>query len=138
MVFGLHAHRGKRSILLNLRSDQGCAALVRLIKQADVITMASLQGARDAALQLESAGASTSAGPPFGSFATTGWRWGDLVVPNAVRPRVGQITIPGRMPKYGQQTRAILSEIGYDAASTDAMPANGAAGDSRPVKFLPG
>jgi crotonobetainyl-CoA:carnitine CoA-transferase CaiB-like acyl-CoA transferase len=39
VVFGIHAQRGKESILLNLRSDEGQEALARLIAEADVITM---------------------------------------------------------------------------------------------------
>jgi len=39
VVFGLHAHRGKESVLLNLRSDDGQVALRKLIGRSDVITM---------------------------------------------------------------------------------------------------
>jgi crotonobetainyl-CoA:carnitine CoA-transferase CaiB-like acyl-CoA transferase len=39
IVFGLHAHRGKESVLLDLGSDAGRAALERLIAGADVVTM---------------------------------------------------------------------------------------------------
>jgi crotonobetainyl-CoA:carnitine CoA-transferase CaiB-like acyl-CoA transferase len=46
-VFGLHAHRGKESILLNLASDQGRAALERLIAEVDVVTMNGTDQQRD-------------------------------------------------------------------------------------------
>jgi crotonobetainyl-CoA:carnitine CoA-transferase CaiB-like acyl-CoA transferase len=47
VVFGLHAQRGKESILLNLRSDAGQEALAKLIAQADVITMNGTDEQRD-------------------------------------------------------------------------------------------
>ena len=39
VVFGLQAQRGKRSILLNLRTSEGQDALRRLISKVDVVTM---------------------------------------------------------------------------------------------------
>lgn len=47
VVFGIHAHRGKESILLNLSSQQGRAALDKLIAEADVITMNGTDEQRD-------------------------------------------------------------------------------------------
>lgn len=48
VVFGMHAHRGKESILLNLRSEEGQDMLARLIAEADVITMNGTDAQRDA------------------------------------------------------------------------------------------
>ncbi len=48
VVFGMHAHRGKQSVLLNLRSDEGQDALARLIAETDVITMNGTDAQRDA------------------------------------------------------------------------------------------
>lgn len=48
VVFGIHAQRGKESILLNLRSDAGQQALGKLIAEADVITMNGTDEQRDA------------------------------------------------------------------------------------------
>lgn len=48
VVFGLHAHRGKESILLDLNSPEGRDALNRLIAQADVVTMNGTDAQRDA------------------------------------------------------------------------------------------
>jgi crotonobetainyl-CoA:carnitine CoA-transferase CaiB-like acyl-CoA transferase len=48
VVFGLHAHRGKESVLLNLRSDMGRDALARLLAQSDVVTMNGTDEQRDA------------------------------------------------------------------------------------------
>ncbi|MEL7011922.1 MAG: CoA transferase [Pseudomonadota bacterium] len=48
VVFGLHAHRGKDSILLNLRSDDGQEAFWRLVAEADVITMNGTDQQREA------------------------------------------------------------------------------------------
>ena len=39
VVFGLQAQRGKRSILLNLRTSKGQEALWKLVSEADVVTM---------------------------------------------------------------------------------------------------
>ncbi|RMF12453.1 MAG: CoA transferase, partial [Alphaproteobacteria bacterium] len=48
IVFGLHAHRGKDSVLLDLGSAAGRAALERLIAGADVVTMNGTDEQRDA------------------------------------------------------------------------------------------
>ncbi|WP_170347159.1 CoA transferase [Ruegeria atlantica] len=48
VVFGLHAHRGKQSVLLNLSSDDGKQALRRLIDSSDVVTMNGTDEQRDA------------------------------------------------------------------------------------------
>jgi crotonobetainyl-CoA:carnitine CoA-transferase CaiB-like acyl-CoA transferase len=48
IVFGLHAHRGKDSVLLDLSSDAGRAALERLIAGADVVTMNGTDEQRNA------------------------------------------------------------------------------------------
>ncbi|NOD36916.1 MULTISPECIES: CoA transferase [unclassified Ruegeria] len=48
VVFGLHAHRGKESVLLNLRSEDGQVALRKLIKRSDVVTMNGTDEQRDA------------------------------------------------------------------------------------------
>ncbi len=48
VVFGLHAQRGKKSVLLDLRSEQGQEALWRLVARADVITMNGTDQQRDA------------------------------------------------------------------------------------------
>ena len=47
VVFGIHAQRGKESILLNLRTGEGQEALARLISDADVITMNGTDEQRD-------------------------------------------------------------------------------------------
>ncbi|AHD00090.1 CoA transferase [Leisingera methylohalidivorans] len=47
VVFGIHAQRGKESILLNLRTDEGQEVLAKLIAGADVITMNGTDGQRD-------------------------------------------------------------------------------------------
>lgn len=39
VVFGLHAQRGKESILLDLRTEEGQEVLAKLIAESDVITM---------------------------------------------------------------------------------------------------
>jgi len=47
VVFGLHAQRGKKSILLNLKTPEGKDALTKLIAEADVITMNGTDEQRD-------------------------------------------------------------------------------------------
>ncbi len=46
-VFGIHAHRGKRSALLDLASEDGNAAFRKLVGEADVITMNGTDEQRD-------------------------------------------------------------------------------------------
>ncbi|MCA0928839.1 CoA transferase [Ruegeria profundi] len=48
VVFGLHAQRGKESVLFNLRSEQGQEVLWRMVAEADVITMNGTDQQRDA------------------------------------------------------------------------------------------
>jgi len=48
VVFGLQAHRGKESVLLNLRDKEGKEALKRLITEADVVTLNGSDAQRDA------------------------------------------------------------------------------------------
>ena len=48
VVFGLHAQRGKDSVLLNLRSTEGRQALDELIARSDVITMNGTDAQREA------------------------------------------------------------------------------------------
>ncbi|MEX0346745.1 MAG: CoA transferase [Rhizobiaceae bacterium] len=48
VVFGLHAQRGKESILLNLGDARGRQAFWRLVQEADVITMNGTDEQRDA------------------------------------------------------------------------------------------
>lgn len=104
------------------------------------IALGSLQATRDAALQHE------SEGPPDLRVATYRTvrhdrhpmgRWVDLVAPNAVRPDHAPITIPGHMPKYGADTRAVLAEIGLATAEIERMIAEGSAGENWSEKFLP-
>jgi crotonobetainyl-CoA:carnitine CoA-transferase CaiB-like acyl-CoA transferase len=48
VVFGLHAHRGKRSALVNLRQPSGRAALDRLLTASDVVTINATDEQRNA------------------------------------------------------------------------------------------
>ncbi|WP_420547968.1 CoA transferase [Curvivirga sp.] len=47
VVFGIHAHRGKESVLLNLSSNEGKEAMRKLIAQSDIITMNGTDEQRD-------------------------------------------------------------------------------------------
>ncbi|MGA1373043.1 MAG: CoA transferase [Pseudomonadales bacterium] len=47
VVFGLHAQRGKKSVLLNLKTPEGQEALTRLISEVEVITFNGTDEQRD-------------------------------------------------------------------------------------------
>lgn len=104
------------------------------------ITLGSLRSTRDAALHLESAGEPDLRHATYRAVRHDRHpmgRWVDLIAPNAVRPGRAPIVIPGAMPKYGAHTRSVLSEIGYSAEQVDRMIAEGSAGESWSMKFLP-
>ncbi len=108
--------------------------------QSTVVPLASLHETRDKALQLESAGDIDLSDATFRVIRHDQHpmgRWCDLVAPNAVRPKSGQISIPGPMPKYGQHTRTILARLGYEGPQIDDLLAAGAAGTSWSEKYLP-
>lgn len=48
VVFGIHAHRGKESVLLDLKTDEGRKALDKLIAESDVVTMNGTDQQREA------------------------------------------------------------------------------------------
>lgn len=48
IVFGIHAHRGKESILLDLSTEDGQGVLKRLISETDIITLNGTDTQRDA------------------------------------------------------------------------------------------
>lgn len=105
-----------------------------------VIALGSLHQTRDASLHLESEGSVDLSQATFSVIRHDQHpmgRWCDLVAPNAVRPQKAEIKIPGPMPKYGAQTRAVLGRIGYSETQIDAMIAKGAAGESWSDKYLP-
>ena len=64
-------------------------------------------------------------------------RWVDLAAPNAVRPARAPITIPGPAPKYGAQTRSILSQLGYSPEDIEHMIAHAIAAEGWSDKYLP-
>lgn len=64
-------------------------------------------------------------------------RWTDLAAPNAVRPRLAQITIPGPAPKYGAHTRDVLAKVGFSYAEIDQLLANRSAAESWSDRYLP-
>ncbi len=109
----------------------GSTALVRL---------GSLMETRDEALQVESAGEIDIKQATFRVVRHDRHpmgRWCDLVAPNAVRPETAPIVIPGPMPKYGADSRAVLERLGFSAVEIDAMIESGAAGISWSDRYLP-
>ncbi|MEM8538035.1 MAG: hypothetical protein AAGF56_09260 [Pseudomonadota bacterium] len=105
-----------------------------------VVALGSLLRTRDAALHLESHGAPNISGPtfcvvrhdqhPMGRFV-------DLVAPNAVRPTHARITVPGPAPKYGAQTRDVLTEAGFSETDITTALASGAAAMAWSENYLP-
>ncbi|OIN09133.1 CoA transferase [Oceanisphaera psychrotolerans] len=61
----------------------------------------------------------------------------DLIAPNAIRPRLGKVTLPAAMRKYGSDTCAQLSRLGYGAAEIEEMLAAGVAATSWSRHYLP-
>ncbi|MEQ9260928.1 MAG: CoA transferase [Roseovarius sp.] len=107
---------------------------------AGIVPLGSLHGTREAALHLESDGAPDLTRATYRALrhdAHPMGRWVDLVAPNAVRPDRARITLPGPAPKYGQDTRAILSRLGYHQGEIQSMISAGAAGESWSERYLP-
>ncbi len=64
-------------------------------------------------------------------------RWVDLVAPNAVRPANARIFIPGPAPKYGRDTRVILTRLSYSQEDIQGMIDGGVASESWSTNYLP-
>lgn len=109
-------------------------------RKTALVPLGSLMETRDQALQLESEGAIDIAQATFRVVRHDRHpmgRWCDLVAPNAVRPDKAPVVIPGPMPKYGADTRAVLQSLGFTSAEIEAMIASGAAGTSWSERYLP-
>ena len=107
---------------------------------ASVVGLGSLHETRDSSLQNESSGEIDITTATFRAIRHDQHpmgRWVDLIAPNAVRPQKGAIRIPGPAPKYGSDTRAILTRLGYQATEVDALFRSGAAAESWSEKYLP-
>ncbi len=105
-----------------------------------VTALGSLHQTRDASLQLESEEKIDLTHATFRAIRHDQHpmgRWVDLVAPNAVRPARADIAIPGPAPKYGRDTRKILSRLGYSETAIDAMIEAGAASEQWSDKYLP-
>lgn len=169
VVFGLQAHRGKESLLLNLTTQKGQEVLQRLIAEVDVITINATDEQRDKLgltpetlerinprfilIQLDAYGGPLP-GPKSNhlgheidiSEATFRvvrhdqhpmGRWVDLVAPNAVRSKIGKVTMPDPMPKYGQVSVSILSRLGYSEAQVTEMLEENVVSQGWSEKYLP-
>ncbi len=60
-----------------------------------------------------------------------------LVAPIAVRPATARVVVPADAPKYGEHTRTILAELGYQPDTIDDMVRTGAAGIEWSTEYLP-
>ncbi|MEE8226250.1 MAG: hypothetical protein V3R30_05490, partial [Kiloniellales bacterium] len=100
----------------------------------------SMTRVREAHLTMERDGAVDLHGPtmafvrhdrhPMGRFV-------DLTAPNAIRPRAARIDVPGPAPKYGAQTREILTELGYGGQEVEVLIAQGVVAESWSEDYLP-
>ncbi len=105
-----------------------------------VVSLASLQGTRDEALQFESAGPIDLQKATFRSIRHDRHpmgRWVDLIAPNAVRPNRAPVRVPGPAPKYGAHTKEILMRIGYAGGEIDRFIDAGIAAESWSERYLP-
>lgn len=105
-----------------------------------ITPLGSLHDTRDAGLQRESDGRIDISKATFRAVRHDQHpmgRWVDLVAPNAVRPEKAKINIPGPAPKYGQDTRTILTRLGYTHADIERMIDGRAAAESWSDKYLP-
>lgn len=61
----------------------------------------------------------------------------DIIDPVSIRPRYGRLTVPAPAGKYGQETREILSELGFAQSEIDMMLKAGIASESWSDQYLP-
>ncbi|MDU8927365.1 CoA transferase [Alisedimentitalea sp. MJ-SS2] len=105
-----------------------------------IVRLGSLHETRDQALQRESAGEidiSTATFRVVRHDRHPMGRWVDLVAPNAVRPATATISIPEPAPKYGADTRVILTRLGFSKGEIQTMIDKGAAGERWSDRYLP-
>ncbi|MEM7207997.1 MAG: CoA transferase [Pseudomonadota bacterium] len=105
-----------------------------------VVRLSSLHQTRDDSSQLESAGEIDLRDATFRVIRHDQHpmgRWCDLVAPNAVRPKKAEIKIPEPMPKYGRDTRKILSRLAYNEDEVQTLIDNGVVGTGWSEKYLP-
>ncbi len=104
------------------------------------VLLGSMLDTRDQSLQVESAGDIDIAYATYRAVRHDDHpsrRWCDLAAPNAIRPAMGQIRIPGSAPKYGADTESVLARLGYDEDTIRDMLAGGAAATSWSARYLP-
>ncbi len=105
-----------------------------------VVPLASMLETRDQFLHVESTGETDIAQATYRAVRHDTHpmgRWCDLAAPNAVRPQRAAITIPGPAPKFGQDTRAILSRLGYTDAQIEGMIEAGTVAETWSHRYLP-
>jgi crotonobetainyl-CoA:carnitine CoA-transferase CaiB-like acyl-CoA transferase len=100
----------------------------------------TLARVREDNLVAESAGRPDLAGPTMAFVRHDPHPMGravDLVAPNAIRPRDARIVFPGPAPKYGAQSREVLTELGYGSDEIEALISNGVVSESWSRDYLP-
>lgn len=61
----------------------------------------------------------------------------DLIAPNAIRLQQAAVRLPKAMPKYGQDSRNILNDLGYDAQQIDRWIDAGVVAEQWSQRYLP-
>lgn len=105
-----------------------------------VVPLASMLETRDDALETDSKGPADIEQATFRAVRHDTHPmglWCDLAAPNAIRPERAQIRVPSPAPKYGSDTRAMLKRFEFSEQQIDDMLAEGSAGESWSVIYLP-
>ena len=115
------------------------ASLLQRI-DAGFTPLATLQALREQNLQVESEGLPDLSNNTF-CFVRhdqhPGGRFVDIVAPNAIRPSSSRITIPTPAPKYGNDSRVLLAELGYSADEIRTLIRQGVVSESWSEDYLP-
>ena len=105
-----------------------------------VVPLASMLETRDQSLQIESEGGADIAKATYRAVRHDQHpmgRWCDLAAPNAIRPEKARIRIPEPAPKFGQDTRKVLSSLGYADSDIQGMIDTGTAAETWAKRYLP-
>jgi len=130
------------SFLERVFDKRSCAFWDQALREADlgVQPLASMAGVREGYLSIEGRDEVDLLGPTFAFTRLADHPCGhqtDLVAPNAIRPRRSALTFPVTAPKYGADSRAVLSELGYGAEEVAKLIQAGAVAESWSRDYMP-
>ena len=60
-----------------------------------------------------------------------------LIAPNSIRLQRAPVRLPGKMAKYGSDTRAVLQQLGCTAGEVEQMIEQGVAARQWSLRYLP-